>query len=179
MKYYPTKYEHYWVTEDGRVWSDFIIGGRGKTQSTLRELKSRADKDGYREVCMSVGYKKKKYVRVHRLVYESIMGNIPSSMTIDHINGVVDDNRIENLRILSREQNTRIATREPVTIILDDKKFIFNSNKEAREFLGVSERSYTQYKYGRTSYIKKYKHNKLEIIEGATTIETVSTMQCG
>lgn len=179
MKFYPTKYEHYWVTEDGRVWSDYVVGGQGKTQTTLREHKARTDKDGYKEVCLTIGYKKKKYVRVHRLVYESIVEEIPQHLTIDHIDRNPANNNVHNLRLMSRERNTRIATRQPITIILDGEMFKFNSNKEAITFLGVSDSSYTNFKKGRTSHIKKYMHNKLEIIEGATTIETVSTMQCG
>lgn len=179
MKFYPTKYEHYWVTEDDRVWSDYVVGGQGKTQATLREHKSRTDKDGYKEACLTVGYMKKKYVRVHRLVYEAIIGDIPNLLTIDHIDGNPANNNVHNLRLLSREHNTRIATRKPITIILDSEIFHFNSNKEAIKFLGVSESSYTNFKKGRTSQIKKYKNRELEIIEGATTIETVSTMQCG
>lgn len=176
MKYYPTKYKHYWVTEDGRVWSDFVIGGRGKTQVDLREHKARVDKDGYKEVCLTIDYQKKKYVRVHRLIYESIIGDIPKLLTVDHIDKNPSNNNVQNLRLLPREHNTRLATSKPVTIILDDKQYKFNSNKEAIKFLSVSESSYTKYKKGKIAYIKKYKYNKLEIIEGATTIETVPTM---
>jgi hypothetical protein len=53
-----------------------------------------------------VGYKliekKPKWYRVHRLIM-----NPPRDMDIDHINGMRHDNRIENLRICTRQQNLR------------------------------------------------------------------------
>ena len=176
MKFYPTKYKNYFVTEDGKVWSNYIAGGQGRTQTNLREHIPKVDKDGYREVCLSLGNNRRKYIRVHRLVYESIIGDIPPLLTIDHINKDVSDNNIHNLRLMSREKNTQLATRRPVIIKLDGSIYNFNSNKEAIQFLGVSECSYFNFKKGKTSHIKKYKNNELEIIEGATTIETVPTM---
>jgi hypothetical protein len=39
----------------------------------------------------------------HRLIYTMFHGDCPD--TIDHINGIKDDNRIENLRPCNRQQN--------------------------------------------------------------------------
>lgn len=59
-------------------------------------------------------HKKGEYVRVkiggirypvHRIVWELFYGPIPDGMFIDHINGVKDDNRIENLRLATNQQN--------------------------------------------------------------------------
>lgn len=41
----------------------------------------------------------------HRVVWELHNGPIPENMVIDHINGIRNDNRIENLRIATRSQN--------------------------------------------------------------------------
>ena len=89
MKFYPTKYKNYFVTEDGKVWSNYIAGGQGRTQTNLREHIPKVDKDGYKEVCLSLGNNKRKYIRVHRLVYESIIGGIPPLLTIDHIKSII------------------------------------------------------------------------------------------
>lgn len=43
----------------------------------------------------------KKQVRAHRVVWMAAHGPIPKGMMIDHINRVRDDNRIENLRLVS------------------------------------------------------------------------------
>lgn len=42
---------------------------------------------------------------VHRLIWELHNGEIPENMQIDHINGITDDNRLENLRLATRSQN--------------------------------------------------------------------------
>jgi len=53
---------------------------------------------GYRKVGMGG-----KYYTEHALVYLMHHGYIPSK--IDHINGIHDDNRIENLRAVTRSEN--------------------------------------------------------------------------
>lgn len=61
-------------------------------------------KDG-RRVC-HVMFSRKLYF-AHRIIWELHNGAIPDGMEIDHINGDSTDNRIENLRLATREVNTR------------------------------------------------------------------------
>lgn len=49
---------------------------------------------------------------VHRIIWEMHCGPIIKDMQIDHINQVRTDNRIENLRLVSREDNSRNRTRQ-------------------------------------------------------------------
>ena len=58
------------------------------------------DKDGY-----VIQYHNKKQWREHRWVWTQHHGEIPKGMEIDHINGKRDDNRIENLQMLTKKQN--------------------------------------------------------------------------
>lgn len=51
------------------------------------------------------GVKNKKYFRVHRLVWENHMGPIPNELVVDHINSIKWDNRLENLQLLTIQQN--------------------------------------------------------------------------
>ena len=44
---------------------------------------------------------------LHRAIWETLKGKIPSGMTVDHINGKRNDNRIENLQLLSLKANCR------------------------------------------------------------------------
>ena len=45
----------------------------------------------------------------HRIVYETFCGEIPEGFEIDHINAVRDDNRLENLQLLTHLDNMRKA----------------------------------------------------------------------
>lgn len=46
---------------------------------------------------------------VHRLVWETFNGEIPEGLQIDHKNSVRDDNRLENLQLLTQLENVRKA----------------------------------------------------------------------
>ena len=50
---------------------------------------------------------RRKWHRVHRLVYITFAGPIPEGMVIDHISGVKTDNSIDNLRAVSVADNCR------------------------------------------------------------------------
>lgn len=43
--------------------------------------------------------------RSHRIIWEMHNGHIPDGMQIDHINHIRDDNRIENLRLVTNLEN--------------------------------------------------------------------------
>jgi hypothetical protein len=53
---------------------------------------------------------------VHRLVWIYFYGDIPAGMEIDHINNIKRDNRIENLRCVtkSKNQSNRVAKKSNV-----------------------------------------------------------------
>ncbi|QGH76959.1 homing endonuclease [Escherichia phage BEK12B] len=57
---------------------------------------------GYRFVCING-----KQFAIHRIVWEMHYGKIPYGYEIDHINGIRDDNRIENLRLVMRIDNMK------------------------------------------------------------------------
>lgn len=54
----------------------------------------------YKSVCINY----KEYL-LHRIIYIYHYGDIPYGLEIDHINRIKDDNRIENLRVVTRSEN--------------------------------------------------------------------------
>ena len=64
---------------------------------------------GYPKIMKSTGKKRNSgsYIYDEKYLHRIVVGNIPSGLEVDHINGNKLDNRIENLRICSRIQNSR------------------------------------------------------------------------
>lgn len=105
-----TKYEGYYCTKSGKIISVKVKGGQGKLDFEKPRLhKINEDRDGYEEVCLSYVDENKKhkrlYRRVHRIVWETFNGDIQNDLTVDHINHIRNDNRLENLQLLTRVEN--------------------------------------------------------------------------
>ena len=58
------------------------------------------EKDGYRRIGIDG-----RHAVVARVVYEVFVESIPDGMEIDHINTIRDDNRVENLRVVTHRDN--------------------------------------------------------------------------
>lgn len=83
-----------------------MVFNRGRYYNKPGSLvKIHRDPDGYCFVVLAhKGSNQKKFV--HRLVAEAFIGPRPEDQTVDHINRVRDDNRVENLRYATAsEQN--------------------------------------------------------------------------
>ena len=87
----------YFVSEDGEV---FVA-------STGLKLKPQENSNGYLRVGISYPDGRRKR-RIHHLVAEAFLGYEgynESGLVVDHINHKRDDNRVENLRVVSPEEN--------------------------------------------------------------------------
>lgn len=82
-------YGRYCITKSGEVWSNI----------TKRYLKQQTDKRGYKIVKL---YGKNK--TVHRLVARTFLGSV-DNLTVNHLNGVKEDNKLENLEICTNQEN--------------------------------------------------------------------------
>ena len=99
------------IDTEGRVWRHREItrgskvGGREVSCRTRRADTGRSEKNGYRRVQVTIG-KERFAAPAHRIVW--MVANqrmIPPGMEPNHINGVKDDNRPENLELVTRTDN--------------------------------------------------------------------------
>lgn len=84
---------------------NYIINTYGEIYSLItRRFLTPHYLSGYQHYELS-SQNKSKRLRAHRLVYRTFVGEIPRGMVIDHINGIRDDNRLENLRCVTQSEN--------------------------------------------------------------------------
>lgn len=99
---------NYSVSNMGRVRSNDRIeeAYKGSTYYTRnrkgRILKQRLSEEGYCRISLLL-YSKYYMFNVHRLVMFAFEGE--SELQVDHINGIKDDNRLENLRYCTQREN--------------------------------------------------------------------------
>lgn len=74
-------------------------------KKTGKEMKIYMSNDGYAMIKLCKD-KEREHHSVHRLIYEAFNGKIPAGLMIDHVNMIKSDNRLENLRLATRAQNT-------------------------------------------------------------------------
>jgi hypothetical protein len=128
----------YEVSNIGRVKS--LKFGKEKILKLLHAGRDRR----YFQVILSKGNAKKQLF-VHRLVYEAFVGLIPEGLTIDHIDCNPRNNTVENLQVLTREENSRkgglkrVLKKQPHTIFynLPPKLAKFLSDVIHRDFPDV------------------------------------------
>lgn len=146
------QYKHnknYYITKSGKIYSSYIKGGQGKTDiSSLHLLSYSTDRDGYYRVVLSKNGKR-QYKKVHTIIAEQFIHDVPTGMVVNHIDGNIHNNNIINLEIVTPSENTvhahltGLTTREiKVNVKYNNKDYYFNSLKECTDFFPEIGRNY-------------------------------------
>lgn len=161
IKGYNGKYQ---ISLDGKVWKKEHIDKGGRVMPS-HYVSVSIDSCGYL-YCSLEGERK----RIHRLLYEAFVGEIPKGMVIDHINRNRLDNRLENLRIVSPAFNVLNRTLAYKPSISNVEKY-YKGNKIKKPFqLRFSENGkrknigyYETYEEAEKEYQRLYNNRQKKI----------------
>jgi len=144
-------YPDYLIYDDGRVWS----------KKRKKFLKLQTTKDGYKHTRLSHD-KKAKTELIHRLMAKTYIPNPLNLETVDHINRIRDDNRVENLRWASRKQQNENRNK----VIYNPKMTIhFRKYRPNRPYFIRTEKICKSFKTKTDALCYKYIH-KLRVKAG-------------
>jgi hypothetical protein len=112
MKLYPTRFDGYYVTEDGEIWTEWYRNPtrRGSPRKMTQNERGGVNKDRYLSINISLKDENNKTIKQikyysHRLIAETLIPNPNNSKEIDHIDRNKKNNSINNLRWTSRFEN--------------------------------------------------------------------------
>ena len=98
------------IEDDDRYFINKV--GDVKSYAQFKEgriLKSNYDKDGYKRITLTLNGKNKRY-SIHREVLKAFSPHPnQDNLEVNHINGVKDDNRLENLEWVTTSENQQHA----------------------------------------------------------------------
>lgn len=102
IKQYEGLYE---ISNRGNIRS---ICSRWGKRETYREVKQQTTPKNYKRVSLSKDNRKRSFL-VHKLVYEAFKDIIPEGYEINHKDFIRNNNNIDNLEIMTHEDNVRYS----------------------------------------------------------------------
>lgn len=102
-------FDGYYVSNDGRIYTTKKSYRLKKKEGEWREIQLANHKTGYKyaNIYCGSGKENRHSIRVHRLVWQEWAGLIPEGYYVDHKNGDKADNRLDNLQLLTPEENAQ------------------------------------------------------------------------
>ena len=141
-------YSNYEVSNLGRL-KTFNWKGSGKEKI----LKPALDKSGYLRTVLKGDNGISKTIKVHRIVLNSFKP-INDVLEVNHINGIKNDNRIENLEWCTRKQNIQHCIDNNLQYVLRGEE-IGNSKLTEKQVIEIRKKFIPRY-YSRTKLAKEY-----------------------
>lgn len=148
------KYEGYYIDTNGIVYSSYIKGAHGRRGENIFPLKFSKDKDGYRRVVLS-SHGNKFYKRICRLMGEQFLNDFSEHLVVNHIDGNKQNDNINNLEMVTIQENTIHAWKNGLCSLSDNAIPIsIETQDEIKNFLSLAS-FLKEYKCFNTGYLKE------------------------
>ena len=102
------RYKGYFISKDGEILTTYVIGSKTRrcdyNNPRIKQIKENAA--GYKIVDLRHS-NNGRWETIHRLLYETFIGEIPKGYVVDHIDSNRQNCSLNNLRLLTQSDNVK------------------------------------------------------------------------